>query len=168
MSFRNNPPAGQARRLAMSALLTALALIFSYVEAVIPLPVGIPGVKLGLANLVVLVALYKLDLRYAIAVNLIRILTNALLFTGLMGALFSLAGGFLSLTGMALLKKTGLFSIIGVSMAGGVLHNLGQIAVAAWLMSTGRIFFYLPLLMFSGIGSGILIGAIAYYIVRVL
>lgn len=168
MSFRNNPPAGQARRLAMSALLTALALIFSYVEAVIPLPVGIPGVKLGLANLVVLVALYKLDLRYAIAVNLIRILTNALLFTGLMGALFSLAGGFLSLTGMALLKKTGLFSIIGVSMAGGVLHNLGQIAVAAWLMSTGRIFFYLPLLMFSGIGSGILIGAISYYIVRVL
>lgn len=154
------------KRVAYTALLTALALIFSYVEAILPLSVGIPGVKLGIANLVVLVALYTLDFRYAFAVNVIRILVNALLFTGLFGALYSLAGGILSLLVMWLLSRTGLFSTVGVSMAGGVTHNIGQLLVASFIISDLRIFSYLPVLMFSGIISGILIGFLAHFVLR--
>lgn len=151
-------------RLTTAALLATIALIFSYIEAILPLSVGVPGVKLGIANLVVLVAIYKLDFRYALGINVIRILVAGLLFTGVFGALYSLAGGLLSLCIMYLLKRTGLFSIIGVSMAGGVAHNIGQILVAAFVISNLRMFLYLPVLMFSGIISGILIGIVAFYI----
>ena len=101
----------------MAALLAALALIFSYVEAMIPSPVAIPGVKLGVANLVILIALYQLDFKYALAINLVRIVISGLLFSGVFGILYSLAGGMLSLMVMWFLKKTDLFSIVGVSMA---------------------------------------------------
>lgn len=113
-------------RLAAAALLAALAIIFSYIEVMIPNPAAIPGVKLGIANIVILVALYELDLRYALAINIIRITIVGLLFSGLFGALYSLAGGLLSMLVMWLLKKTGLFSIVGVSMAGGVCHNMNH------------------------------------------
>ena len=99
-------------RLAAAALLAALAIIFSYIEVMIPNPAAIPGVKLGIANIVILVALYELDLRYALAINIIRITIVGLLFSGLFGALYSLAGGLLSMLVMWLLKKTGLFSIV--------------------------------------------------------
>jgi heptaprenyl diphosphate synthase len=156
------------RRLAMASVLVGLALIFSYVEAVIPIPVGIPGVKLGIANLVVLIALYKLDIRYAFGINLVRICVNGLLFTGISGALYSLAGGLFSLLIMVILKKTDLFSVVGVSMAGGVAHNIGQLFIAGLIISDMRIFIYLPVLMFSGIISGIVIGIVAWYIMRIL
>ena len=154
------------KRLATAALLATLALIFSYVESLVPSPVPIPGVKLGLANLVILVALYQLDLKYAFAINLIRIVVSGLLFSGLFGILYSLGGGILSLIIMWLLKKTGIFSVIGVSTAGGVTHNIGQILVASLVVSDLKIFAYLPILMFSGIISGILIGFLSYYIMR--
>ena len=163
-------PSGSAsgKRIAFTALLAAVALIFSYVEVLIPLPVGIPGVKLGIANLVVLIALYECGMKPALAVNLIRILVAGLLFTGLFGAVYSLAGAALSLLVMALLKRTGLFSVVGVSMAGGVAHNIGQLLVAAALISDLRIFLYLPVLMFSGLVSGILIGFLCWYVLRAL
>ena len=153
-------------KVALAALLAALALIFSYVESLIPLSVTMPGVKLGVANLVILVALYKLDFKYAFAINIVRILVSGLLFSGVFGVLYSLAGGVLSIVIMWILKKTDLFSIVGVSMAGGVAHNFGQILVAAILISDLRMFIYLPVLMFSGIVSGIVIGYIAYYIIN--
>ncbi|MBQ7246097.1 MAG: Gx transporter family protein [Firmicutes bacterium] len=156
------------KRIAMAALLAALALIFSYVEAMIPSPVAIPGVKLGVANLVILIALYQLDFKYAIAINLVRIVVSGLLFSGVFGILYSLAGGMLSLIVMWLLKKTGLFSIIGVSMAGGVAHNIGQILVASAVVSDLKMFAYLPVLMFSGIISGILIGFLCHYVMLAL
>ena len=153
-------------KVALAALLAALALIFSYVESLIPLSVTMPGVKLGVANLVILVALYKLDFKYAFAINIVRILVSGLLFSGVFGVLYSLAGGVLSIVIMWILKKTDLFSIVGVSMAGGVAHNFGQVLVAAILISDLRMFIYLPVLMFSGIVSGIVIGYIAYYIIN--
>ena len=158
----------RTRRIAMAALLAALALIFSYVEAMIPSPVAIPGVKLGVANLVILIALYQLDFKYAFAINLVRIVISGLLFSGVFGILYSLAGGMLSLIVMWLLKKTNLFSIVGVSMAGGVTHNIGQILVASAVVSDLRMFAYLPVLMFSGIISGILIGFICHYVIKAL
>ena len=128
MSSRSNS-SSRTRRLAYSALLAALALIFSYVEVLIPFNFGIPGVKLGIANLVVIIALYYLGPRYAFTINMFRVIVAGLLFSGLFGCLYSLAGALLSFCMMLLTKKTGLFSVTGVSICGGVFHNLGQILV---------------------------------------
>lgn len=144
--------------VAITALMVALALIFSYVEAIIPYNPGIPGIKLGIANIVTLIALYHLSAKHAFAVSVIRVIIAGLLFNGLFAAVYSLAGAMLSLAGMTLLKATGKFSIGGVSMAGGVLHNMGQLAVAALLLSDTKIFFYFPVLLFSGMITGIIIG----------
>lgn len=148
--------------------MTALALIFSYVEAILPFNIGIPGVKLGVANLVVIIALYILDGRYALMINMIRIVVAGLLFSGVFGILYSLAGGLLSLGMMVLLKRTRLFSIIGISVAGGVMHNTGQLLTAAFIIGNIRIFIYFPVLIFSGVGFGAVIGIVAWIILRKL
>ncbi len=135
--------------VARVGLLAALALIFSYVEAIIPYNPGIPGIKLGIANVVTVVALYKFGSRDAAAVSVIRVVLAGLLFNGLFGMLYALAGAVVSLTGMILLKKTGLFSVTGVSMAAGVLHNLGQLLVASALIEDLRIFFSISLFCYS-------------------
>ena len=142
-------------------MLAAVALIFSYIEAVIPFSVGIPGVKLGFANIVIVFALYRFDGRYAFAVNLVRILLAGLLFGSAFSALYALAGGMISLCAMILLKKGGVFSVTGVSMAGGVFHNLGQLAVAACVVQTAQVVIYFPVLIFSGIAAGIVNGIAA-------
>lgn len=164
MQSQINRRSQRTKQLAMSAMFAALALIFSYVEAIIPFSVGIPGVKLGIANLVIIIALYEMNLRYAFTINVVRILVSGLLFNGLFGAVYSLAGGLLSLFVMWALKKTGLFSMVGVSMAGGVAHNIGQLLIAAAIVSNLKMFLYFPILMFSGIASGIMIGIVAYVI----
>lgn len=156
------------KKLTLAALLSALALIFSYIEVIIPFNTGIPGIKLGIANLVIIVSLYYLGARYALLINIIRIMVGGLLFSGLFGAVYSMSGAFLSMLVMVLLKKTGLFSVTGVSMAGGVAHNLGQLLVAAFLVSNIKVFLYFPILIFSGIISGSLIGIISYIILRKL
>lgn len=155
-----------AQKVARVALLASLALIFSYVEAIIPYNPGIPGVKLGIANIVTVIALYKYGWKDAAAVSVIRIVIAGFLFNGMFGMLYALAGAFVSFVGMAMLKKTNLFSIIGVSMAGGVLHNLGQLLVAAAIIEDLRMFFYFPVLLFSGIASGIAIGIAAMLILK--
>lgn len=152
----------------MTALMAALALIFSYIEVLIPFNPGIPGIKLGIANLVIIIALYYLGPRYALTINLVRILIAGLLFNGLFGALYSLAGALLSLAVMILLKKTGLFSVTGVSMAGGVAHNLGQLLIAAFLVSNIKVFVYFPVLIFSGVICGTAIGIISYLMLKKL
>ena len=158
----------QSRRIATIALMTTLALIFSYVEAILPLNFGIPGVKLGIANIVVLVAIYTMGPRYAFTINMIRIFLAGFLFSGVFGILYSLAGGILSFIVMLALKKTDKFSIIGVSVAGGTMHNLGQLLTAAAIVENLTMFVYFPVLLFSGIVTGILIGIAAYAILRKL
>ena len=156
MQLPNRSPA--AKRVAISALFASLALIFSYIEAILPAAPGIPGIKLGIANLVVIIAMCRLDLRYALVINLIRILLAGFMFNGLYGAVYSLCGCLVSYVVMCILYKSGLFSVIGVSMGGGVAHNLGQLCIAAILVSSPQIFYYLPVLIISGTVSGILIG----------
>ncbi len=151
-------------RLAFAAMFATLALIFSYIEVLIPIPVPIPGVKLGIANLVILIAIYRMDFRYAFAINIIRIVVAGLLFSGVFGMLYSLSGGILSLLAMYLLYRTGLFSTVGISMAGGVMHNLGQLALACLILSNLTLMGYFAILMFSGLISGILIGILSYVI----
>ena len=157
-----------AQFVARVALMASLALIFSYIEAIIPYNPGIPGIKLGIANVVTVIALYKYGWKEAASVSVIRIIVAGLLFNGVFGMLYSLAGAVLSLIGMIGLKKTGLFSAIGVSMAAGVLHNMGQLFVAAALIEDLRIFFYFPVLLFSGIAAGILVGIISTMVLRVV
>ena len=154
----------RTKKLALSAILAALAMILSYVEAMVPMPVPIPGIKLGLANLVILLAIYRLGFKYALAINCIRIFVTGLLFTGVFGILYSLAGGLLSLLVMYLLYRTGIFSMVGVSMAGGVAHNLGQLLTACLIMSNIRLMSYFAVLLFAGIGSGILMGIVAWLV----
>jgi heptaprenyl diphosphate synthase len=156
----------KTKRLALSAILASLAMILSYIEALIPLPVPIPGVKLGLANLIIIIAIYKLGFRYAFVIDLVRILTVGLLFTGLFGALYSLAGGILSLIVMYGLYKTNIFGMVGISMAGGVTHNFGQTVMACIIMSNIKLMSYFSILLFSGMASGILLGIVAWVIYK--
>lgn len=156
--------AQRTRRLAFSAMFAALALIFSYVEVLIPVPVPIPGVKLGIANLVILIAIYRLGFRYAFTINCVRIVVAGLLFSGVFGMIYSFAGGILSIVIMYLLYRTRLFSMVGISMAGGVSHNLGQLATACIIVSNTSLMSYFAVLLFSGLISGILIGILAHII----
>ncbi len=142
-------------------MLAAVALIFSYIEAIIPFSIGMPGIKLGFANIVIVYTLYRFDGKYAFAVNIVRILLAALLFGSVFSALYALAGGMVSLCAMILVKKAGVFSVTGVSMTGGVFHNLGQLIVAACVVQTPQVIIYFPVLIFSGIASGIVNGIAA-------
>ena len=148
------------KNVAVYGVLAALAMILSYVEVQIPAFVAVPGMKLGLTNIVVLVALYKLGNKSAIFINIVRIIAISLLFGTAMSFAFSFAGGMLSTLMMILLKKISKFSTIGVSVVGGVTHNIGQIIVAVILLNTKAIAWYLPILWISGIFSGMLIGFI--------
>ena len=154
------------KRLSYSAIFTALAIIFGYIEFLFPLPVPIPGIKVGIANLVILVAIYRFNFKAAFSINMIRILVSGLLFSGVFGMIYSFSGGILSMITMFLLYRTDKFSIVGVSMAGGVIHNLGQLLSAIILLNTKSLLSYTPVLLFSGIISGIIIGIIGYLILR--
>lgn len=156
------------KKLVRCALLTACAMILSYLESMLPLSIGIPGVKLGLANLVVLVALYRIGTSHAWIISLIRVFLTALLFGSAVTLAYSLAGAVLSLAGSCLLKRTDRFSQTGVSVAGAVLHNLGQLAMAAVLMNSNVLAAYLPVLVASGIVTGILIGLLAGLLIQKL
>ena len=148
-------------RVAHFGVYTALALIFSYIETLIPINFGIPGVKLGLANLIIVVALYKMSIKEAYVLSIVRVVLSGFIFANLFSILYSLAGGLLSLTVMALLKKSNRFSAIGISMAGGVFHNVGQLIMAILVLESINIAYYFPVLMVSGVATGILIGIVA-------
>lgn len=148
------------------ALTVALALILSFVESQIPAFVAIPGVKMGLANIAVVFALYKLGWKEAAAVSLLRVVLVSLLFGHLASFFYSLAGAVLSLAGMLLLRRCGRFSPVAVSVSGGVLHNLGQIAMACLLLETDVVRYYLPFLVLSGTLAGVVIGIVAAILVR--
>lgn len=149
----------KSRRVARYALLTALAMVLSWLESQVPLSVAAPGVKLGLTNLVVVFALYRMSARDAAVISLIRVVLVSFTFGNAYSFAYSLAGAALSLAVMTLLKNTGRFSILGISVAGGVCHNIGQILVAIAVVGTGRLAWYLPALLLSGTVAGICIGA---------
>lgn len=149
-----------AKKVAYSAMLVALAMIFSYVEALIPFSFGIPGIKLGLANLVVVIGLFFLKPGQVFGILITRIVLLAFLFGNMASLLYSLAGGILSFCVMLLLKKCKGFSITGISMAGGVSHNVGQLVVAACVVENIHVFYYMPALLVAGLITGMLIGIV--------
>ncbi len=151
----------RTKKLVLNSILVALSAIFSYVEALIPIPLGVPGIKLGLANIVIVFALYQLDYKSAAVISVVRVIVVSSLFGNPTMALYSLAGTAVSLFVMILLKITGKFSIIGVSMAGGVFHNAAQVTVAVLTVKTIGLFTYLPALILAGMLTGILIGIVS-------
>ena len=156
----------KTKKLTTLGLSVALALILSYVESLLPPLVAVPGVKVGLPNIVILFLLYRYGWREAAAVSGIRLLLSAALFTGFAAFFYGLAGAALSLAGSTMLKKSDRFSPLGVSVAGGVLHNLGQIALATLVLNSGYLFAYLPVLLLSGTVAGAVVGLLAGILIR--
>jgi len=141
-------------------LLTALGLIIGYIEFLIPIPLGIPGVKPGFANIVIVWALYSLGPWEALMINGMRIFLSGFLFGNFSMILYSLAGAAVSFLCMCLAKKSGLFSMTGVSMIGGVMHNMGQLLVAMAVLETVSLVYYGPVLLAAGVITGLLIGIV--------
>ncbi len=154
------------KKTARYGLLIALAFLFSYIESVVMVPLPVPGIKLGLANLVVLAALYRMGNGPAALVSVVRVVLAGLTFNNAVMMLYSLAGCTLSLLVMILLKRTDRFGMAGVSVAGGVMHNVGQLLVAAAVVETSALLYYLPALLVSGCIAGIVIGAVGAEVVK--
>ncbi|NMB44286.1 MAG: Gx transporter family protein [Clostridiales bacterium] len=157
-----------AGKVAYLGMFVALAFIFSYVEAVLPFSIAVPGIKLGLANIVVITALYAFGIKEAFAISAVRIVLVAFTFSNTFTMIYSLAGGMLSWALMGIFKKSNRFSIIGVSVIGGVFHNIGQLIIAAILMETVSLVYYLPILMIGGTATGIVIGILGKSILKIL
>ena len=151
----------KTKGIAFLGLLIALAFVLSYIEFLLPLNIGIPGAKVGLANLVVMVALYTLGTKEALALSFVRVLLVSLTFGNFAMLLYSLAGAGLSFLVMVIAKRTKLLSITGVSVLGGVFHNIGQIIVAIFALETVKLVYYMPFLTVIGTISGIIIGIVA-------
>lgn len=154
-------------KIALLGMCTAIAMVFAWVESQLPpLMAAVPGVKMGLPNIAIIFILYRFGWKEASAVSFVRIVAVSLLFGNPMMLAYSLAGGFLSLLGMTLLKKTDLLSCVGVSVAGGVLHNVGQILMAMLIMSTAGLGYYLIILTITGIASGVFVGLCGSFAVK--
>lgn len=148
-------------RAVQFGVFTALALLFSYIESLIPFHIGIPGVKLGLANLIIVLALYKTDYKQAYLLSVTRVILAGFLFGNMFSILYSLAGGILSLSMMIFAKRKEGLSVIGVSVVGGVFHNVGQILMAMLVTESWKLLYYLPVLLIFGIITGVVIGGIS-------
>ena len=158
----------KTKKVATLGLCIALSMVLSFIEHQIPPLVAVPGVKVGLPNLVMVFMLYKIGWKETAIVSLIRVVLVSMVFGSVVSMAYGLVGATLSLIGMVLLKKTKLFSTIAVSVAGGVLHNIGQIAVACVVMGTAQIVYYLPVLLISGTIAGVVIGFVAGLLVKKL
>lgn len=152
------------RRMTTLSLLFALAMIFSFVESRLPTFIPIPGVKLGLCNVVIIFTLLKLGAPAAIAVSLLRVLLSSMLFGNAAAFFYSLAGAILSLAVMILLLRLRFFSAVGISVLGGVMHNIGQLLMAWILLGTAGVMYYLPVLLIAGVIAGALIGLLSAYL----
>ena len=147
----------KTKKITMCGLMTALAMIFSYIETLIPIPLPIPGIKLGVANMAIIVVMFTIGYSEAVCVDILRVVLTAMMFGNFNSFLFSISGAVLSIVVMGILKKTNKFSEVGISVAGGVMHNAGQ---------TSAIAYYMPVLMISGIVTGIVIGIVAALIIK--
>ena len=154
------------KKLTALALTVSFAIVLSYIESRIPAFFAIPGIKAGLANIAVIFCLYKLGIKEAIAVSLIRVFIVSLLFGSPISMIYSIAGAILSLTSMILLKKLTRLSEVSVSVCGGVMHNVGQIATASFMLSTNVVVYYLPFLILSGTLAGIVVGLVSALLIK--
>lgn len=156
----------ETKTFAILSIMIALSLVLSYVDSLIPIVVTIPGIKLGLANIATVYVLYRLGAKEAIFVSVLRVFLSALLFGTALTLAYSIVGATLSLITMIFLKKYGSFSTVTISIVGAVMHNIGQIGVAILVMSTKEIVYYLPILVVTGVISGIGVGLLAILVLK--
>ena len=157
----------RTKKITLTALFTAFAMVLSYVEFLLPpIVAAFPVVKIGLPNIIIIFLLYKFSFKEAACVSFLRLLLSALLFGNAMTLAYSAAGAVLSLTVMVILKKTGIFSAVGVSIAGGISHNLGQIIVAIMILQTREIGYYMIVLTVTGTIAGIFVGLAGMLLLR--
>lgn len=154
-----------AKKITLLSLFCALAMIMSYLESLIPLPLPF-GIKVGLPNIIIVFILYRIGAKEAISVSIVRVLLVSLLFGNVLSLAYSLAGAVLSLALMILLKSIKSYSTVGVSVVGGISHNAGQIIVACIVMDTAQISYYLPILAVSGIVAGVLVGIAGHLLIK--
>lgn len=156
----------KTKKIALCGVMCALAFAFSYIEFLIPFDmIGIPGIKPGFANLVIMAALYMLGLPYAAAISAFRIVLSWLLFGNFTSFLYSLAGGVLSLLLMFVLKKYKVFDEVGVSVSGAVVHNAAQLCVSA-LLTSGAVLYYMPVLLVAGVVFGVINGLLLKLVIK--
>ena len=155
----------KTKKVAFCACLATVAIVFGYIESMISIPFAIPGIKPGFGNIVVLICLYCISKRAAFSVMLIKVLVSNMLFATPVMLIYSLAGGVLSFFVMATLKKLD-FGILGVSVGGGIFHNLGQLTVAFTLLENINVFYYMPILIVSGVVSALITGVVAKMVIR--
>jgi len=156
----------QTRRIALCSMLLALMLLLGYVESQLPVAPGIPGIKLGLSNGVLIFALYMLGTRTSYLLMVLKVILSGLMFAGVNAMMYAAAGGMLSMTVMALLRRVKGVSPVVVSMAGGVFHNVGQVALAMIILSTSMLFYYMAILMAGGLITGALTGVASVGVMR--
>ena len=149
------------KKISLLAMLLSLSLVLSYFEARVPIITWVPGGKLGLANIVVMVALYEIGTKEAWCLSVLRVILTGFLFANFVAVLFSLAGAFLSFAAMMLLKRYTRLSMLYVSITGGILHNLGQMIVAGIMLRNQNIWYYFPALFLTGVLAGAVIGILA-------
>ncbi len=157
-----------SKKLAFLGSFLGLALILSYVESLIPFYFGVPGMKLGLPNLCILIVLYMMDEKSAILINVVRVLLVGILFGNMFSVIFSLAGAGLSFLSMWIMKRSGKFRLITVSTVGGIFHNIGQILAASIVVSNYHLYLYLPFLFIAGAVTGFVIGIVAERLIQIL
>lgn len=155
-----------SHRIAFLGMFIAIAMVLSYVESLIPLSFAVPGIKLGLANMVTIIVIFKMRVADAWIVAIVRVILSSILFGNMTVMLYSLAGAFASLMVMTIFRRINFFSMVGVSILGAVCHNAGQIATAAWLLRNSSIFYYIPALMVSGCIAGVCIGIAGAAVIR--
>lgn len=155
------------KKIALVGLTASLALLLSYVEFLLP-PIfaAVPGIKVGLPNVLIIYLLYCMGVKYAASVSFVRVTVSSLLFGTPLSFVYSISGAVLSITAMALIKKSGRFSSVGVSVVGGVTHNLGQVTVAALLLETPQLAYYMTVLTFTGTLSGVFIGLLGALLIK--
>lgn len=154
------------KKLTLNALMIALAMVLSYLESLVPLSFAVPGIKMGLPNIVIVFVLYKMGFKPACLISLIRVVLVSILFGNVMSLVYSLAGAVLSLAVMWLLKRWEKFSCVGVSVAGALGHNAGQIVTAMLLLETGGLIYYFPALCVSAVVAGVCIGVLGGILVK--
>ncbi len=153
-------------RLTTLALTISFAMVLSYIESRIPAFVAIPGIKVGLANIAVIFSLYKFGIKEAITVSILRVFLVSMLFGSPVSLIYSISGALLSLLAMIILKKLTPLSEVAISVTGGVMHNVGQIAAASFMLSTNVVVYYLPFLLVSGTVAGIVVGIVSAILVK--
>lgn len=156
----------KSKKVALLGVMISLAMILSYLESLVPMSFAVPGVKMGLPNIAIMFVLYRFSFKDACIVSIIRVILVAMLFGSVLSLAYSVAGAVFGLSVMVLLKNSGKFSVTGVSVAGGVFHNVGQIAAAVVILGTKEIAYYLPVLCISGIGAGICIGIVSSILIK--